>query len=114
MNPDEVLDQIDHALHDWDVSPDAMRWTPEAPEPGEQRPARGAVPAVVYYDEAHVLTPETVDQILAHRLVFGTAHFVTSSPTDPRHNRTREALNRALRDLRAANQPIDAPGEGAR
>jgi hypothetical protein len=28
---DNVLDNIDHALHDWDTSPDAMRWTPEAP-----------------------------------------------------------------------------------
>lgn len=33
---DNVLDNIDHALHDWDMSPDAMRWTPEpvnAPQP---------------------------------------------------------------------------------
>jgi asparagine synthetase B (glutamine-hydrolysing) len=29
-----VLDNIDRALHDWDTSPDAMRWVPErAPEP---------------------------------------------------------------------------------
>lgn len=26
---DDVLDSIDHALHDWDTSADAMRWTPE-------------------------------------------------------------------------------------
>lgn len=30
-NADGVLDQIDHALHDWDTSGDAMRWTPEPP-----------------------------------------------------------------------------------
>jgi hypothetical protein len=33
---DNVLDNIDHALHDWDTSADAMRWTPEpinAPQP---------------------------------------------------------------------------------
>ena len=28
-NADGVLDQIDHALHAWDTSADAMRWTPE-------------------------------------------------------------------------------------
>lgn len=28
---DDVIDNIDHALHDWDTSPDAMRWTPESP-----------------------------------------------------------------------------------
>ena len=33
-NSDDVLDSIDHALHDWDTSADAMRWTPVvAPEP---------------------------------------------------------------------------------
>lgn len=30
---DDVIDNIDHALHDWDLSPDAMRWTPEPPAP---------------------------------------------------------------------------------
>lgn len=28
MGPDEILDQIDSALQDWEVSDDAMRWTP--------------------------------------------------------------------------------------
>jgi hypothetical protein len=28
---DSVLDNIDHALHDWNTSPDAMRWRPEPP-----------------------------------------------------------------------------------
>lgn len=27
---DPVLDTIDHVLHDYETSPDAMRWTPEA------------------------------------------------------------------------------------
>jgi hypothetical protein len=30
-NADGVLDQIDHALHDWDTSGDAMRWKPVPP-----------------------------------------------------------------------------------
>lgn len=30
---DSLLDNIDHALHDWDTSPDARRWTPERPKP---------------------------------------------------------------------------------
>ena len=30
-NADGVLDQIDHALHDWDTSGDAMRWSAERP-----------------------------------------------------------------------------------
>lgn len=29
---DPTLDAIDHVLHDWDTSPDAMRWTPEPPK----------------------------------------------------------------------------------
>ena len=28
---DDVLDSIDHALHAWDISADAMRWAPEPP-----------------------------------------------------------------------------------
>jgi len=30
---DDVLAQINHALEDWSVSEDAMRWQPEAPKP---------------------------------------------------------------------------------
>ena len=37
---DDVLNSIDHALHDWDTSADAMRWTPEVPKPP-------AVPTVI-------------------------------------------------------------------
>jgi hypothetical protein len=37
---DHILDQIDHALHDWTVSDDAMRSTPEPP------PLPGRVPVV--------------------------------------------------------------------
>ncbi len=30
---DDIVEAIDNALDDWDVSPDAVRWTPEkAPE----------------------------------------------------------------------------------
>lgn len=29
MKTDDVLDMIDHAVEDWEVSHDAMRWTPE-------------------------------------------------------------------------------------
>lgn len=32
MSTDDILDSIDKALRDVDVSADAMRWTPEAPE----------------------------------------------------------------------------------
>lgn len=31
MSSDSVLETIDNALHDWDTSPDAMRWTPDHP-----------------------------------------------------------------------------------
>lgn len=50
---DPVLDSIDHVLHDFDTSPDAMRWTPE---PAKQPRME--------------LTP---DQIQALRRVFNTA-----------------------------------------
>ena len=36
---DGVLDQIDHALHDWGTSRDAMRWSPEAAPPPTPVPA---------------------------------------------------------------------------
>ena len=29
---DSVLDNIDHELHDWNTSPDAMRWIPGPPK----------------------------------------------------------------------------------
>ncbi|MCX5365900.1 hypothetical protein OG864_45200 [Streptomyces sp. NBC_00124] len=31
MRADDVLDQIDHALGGYSLSPDAMRWSPEPP-----------------------------------------------------------------------------------
>lgn len=37
-NADGVLDNIDHALHDWDLSADAMRWTPEPRPPATLTP----------------------------------------------------------------------------
>lgn len=30
-NQPAVLDMIDHAIDDWETSPDAMRWTPDPP-----------------------------------------------------------------------------------
>jgi hypothetical protein len=33
MSTDDILDQIDHAVRDYEMSPDAMRWSPEKPEP---------------------------------------------------------------------------------
>jgi len=46
---DDVLDNIDHALHDWATSADAMRWTPQ------QQPAPAFTP----------------DQLEAFRRAFG-------------------------------------------
>ncbi len=32
-DPSDIIEAIDNAVDDWDVSPDAVRWTPEkAPE----------------------------------------------------------------------------------
>lgn len=42
MNTDEVLAAIDNALHDDEVSCDAMRWTPE---PAETRPESSEIAA---------------------------------------------------------------------
>lgn len=49
----DVLDNIDHALHDWSTSPDAMRWTPERARTG--------------------LTPERVDALSRVFRTFGAA-----------------------------------------
>jgi hypothetical protein len=38
-DPDHTLDAIDGALADYDVSPDAMRWSPEPEKVAPQRPA---------------------------------------------------------------------------
>lgn len=43
---DPVLDTIDHVLHDFDTSPDAMRWMPE-PQPAPVNPAQAMATLVV-------------------------------------------------------------------
>jgi len=55
-DPDETLSAIDAAIEGWNgydgtVSPDAMRWAPEAPEPEW----RGAEPSITIIDEVHHL-----------------------------------------------------------
>lgn len=53
-DPDETLSAIDAAIEGWNgydgtVSPDAMRWAPEAPEPEW----RGTEPSITIIDEVH-------------------------------------------------------------
>lgn len=53
-DPDETLSAIDAAIEGWNgydgtVSPDAMRWAPEAP----QAEWRGAEPSITIIDEVH-------------------------------------------------------------
>lgn len=50
---DDVLAAIDHAVHDFEISEDAMRWNPEPPSPrlGSLRPA-GAEDATRRFGEA--------------------------------------------------------------
>lgn len=54
----DILDTIDHALADWDTSPDAMRWAPEAEPETDDRPARvwvnrtpGQAPHTLRYED---------------------------------------------------------------
>ena len=76
--PDEIRDQIDHVLDDWEGGPDAMRWTPD-PAPADDSPTvtevvhdlfgqhpppslrghrRGATLDWIVFDESHfALTP---------------------------------------------------------
>jgi hypothetical protein len=49
VRADDILAQIDHALEDWEVGPDAMR---SRPEPAETPGIRGATPIVHIMDEA--------------------------------------------------------------
>lgn len=62
----DILDQIDHAVHDWATSSDAMRWLPEPSKPNLPQawlsplPPDG-LPAV----QAPQITPEQVDAIRA-------------------------------------------------
>lgn len=70
---DSVLDAIDHAIGDWAVSGDAMRWNPEGPA---EQPIGEPAPAYVLADgqwqhlgyvtsaEFHMLPSE---EVLVHR-----------------------------------------------
>jgi hypothetical protein len=55
---DEVLDQIDSAVHDWQVSPDAMRSTPAPrPTPEELQAAARAFSEAVVRAYAQAVRP---------------------------------------------------------
>lgn len=64
---DQIIDQIDAALHDRSVSGDAMRWTPDLPseprgkstlsvmgEGGEWQPVEGVISIVIHADTTAV------------------------------------------------------------
>lgn len=44
--PDPILDAIDNAVRDYGISDDAMRWTPEAPEPALTTPPPAPAPRI--------------------------------------------------------------------
>ncbi len=53
----DILDAIDHAIRDWNMSPDAMRWTPDAEEIEAQTRAKIRAAA----DELAAMTVELND-----------------------------------------------------
>lgn len=61
MRTDDVIDQIDAALHDHAVSGDAMRWTtePASPDPEAALPRRGREILITRLIERHALTAES-------------------------------------------------------
>jgi len=58
MRADDVLNQIDTALHDYDIGPDAMRSTPDPPPPVTRPRANGSTALARRLTERHGLTPE--------------------------------------------------------
>lgn len=55
MRADDVLDQIDHALGGYSLSPDAMRWSPE---PLRERPGVGFERTVVVTIDTTAITEQ--------------------------------------------------------
>jgi len=59
MNTDDILAAIDHAIEDFEVGPDAMRWTPEEVperEPRYDRDGELSTDALAAYYETHSTT----------------------------------------------------------
>lgn len=44
--PDPILEAIDNAVRDYGISDDAMRWTPEPPEPAHPTPLPAPAPRI--------------------------------------------------------------------
>lgn len=93
MSTDDILDAIDHALHDTRVSVDAMRWSPEAP-PEEHTAAdawdaRERDEAGARYRAALAADPELREEPLSdpHRYArsIGCTCFDTLADVCPRH-----------------------------
>lgn len=70
MRADDVLDQIDSCLGDYQLSPDAMRWSPEEPPP---------TPPGVGFERTAVVTIDTTavteqfEQLRRNLQAFGEA-----------------------------------------
>jgi hypothetical protein len=92
-NADGVLDQIDHALHDWDTSDDAMRWTPEPVPVQPQLDPEAVRLALVRVGEVATRAME------AYRSIF-TQFAAKMADLLPRMNE----LGRQIREMQAAER----------
>lgn len=102
----DIIETIDGALRDFEVSGDAMRWTPEPPEPApRQRLARGGVlmvpdvadPSAPTADEISRAVPIDVVEVV---LEIDTSRFVEAM------RRAAEALTAMAPKIEALTRPL--------